>query len=115
MNTFTFNLQSEKDIDSVISQLGRLLIELNQEKCIYKYKFYLSIDSDSVIFDKEGPIKISNDFFEKYQIPYIWETSPNIGDKGLIHSFRKVFIVMKSNSIKDLEIFKNLTLKFCEK
>lgn len=64
---YTFSLLSDKDIDYNITQLGILLRKLNNDYCVYKYKFLLSIDSDNVTFDKEiGSIKISDDFFEQY-------------------------------------------------
>ena len=112
---FTVNIENSDDFSTFNSQLLRLLIRYNKDKCIFKYKFCLFITCDSVTFDKEtGALEINNYFdfekyeipYEKYEIPYATVSYPNIRDKGLTHSLRKELSLF-GNEIKFYKRFGN--------
>jgi len=66
-----FDISSEKSLDSCVSQVFRLLIKMNEENCIYKYKYCIFIYSNNLTFKDIGEVipTENNSFFKDRDIP----------------------------------------------
>lgn len=104
-------LSGADDFSAFDSQLFRLLWKYNNEKCIYKYKFSLTIYSDNVTFDKIGEVSPMNDldFFKTRNIPlYIIHCRNRKDDFTWYQKCKGIEIY--SNNIKFYKRFRNFNV-----
>lgn len=109
---YNFELRNEEDINFIYREFSKLLLKLNEENNIFKYKYTLLIYSNEVSMENIGKIIPSEDknFFKNYDISSRQITT-NFNKRELEWSYYNA-IKIYLKEIKFYKRFKNYQLNY---